>query len=102
MIEQPEHIELKKRAEIALSSLPKHVSNRFDRLMAIMMEDIQVLVQQRKIYKLNVPLGAYQNIFILQIDQRLRALIEIKDSVAIIADIVDHDSMRNFFNNQTR
>jgi len=101
MMEQPKHIELKKRAEIALSSLPKHVSKKFDKLMSIMIEDIQILSKQGKIYKLNVPFGDNQNIFVLQIDIRLRALVEIKDSIAIIADIVDHDSMRRFFNNQT-
>ena len=102
MIEQPEHIELKKRAEIALFSSPKQVVKKFDRLMSIMLEDIQLLVKQGKIYKLNVPLGDNKNIFVLQIDKKLRALIEIKDSRAIITDIVDHDSMRRFFNNQTR
>lgn len=102
MIQQPEHIELKKRAEIAYYSLPKSVCKKFDRLMSIMQEDIQILVQQRKIYKLNVPFGESQETFILQIDVRLRALIEFKDSIAIVTDIVDHDSLRRFFNNQKR
>ena len=102
MIQQPKHIVLKKRAEIAYFSLPKPVCKKFDRLMSIMQEDIQTLVQQRKIYKLNVPFGENQEIFILRIDVRLRALIEFKESDAIISDIVDHNSLRRFFNGQKR
>ena len=50
MIQKPKHIEFKKRAEIAYFSLPKTVCKKFDKLMSTMKEDIQILVEQKKIY----------------------------------------------------
>ena len=91
-------IKYTKAAHIALGSLIPEARFQFDMLIDMIKTDITNEYLKNKLQKLSS--SSAFNLFSLKINGKYRGLLQIDDQSITVADIVNHESLKQLFNHK--